>query len=227
MNAQPLFKQGETSANVLALLECIQLADPSSPDINEDNLGLSWGHYQFTAGNLSPLSTLTSWQEIGSVTIAFKFVAAALKMCRDTRTMCTKASLPTTGGFISDNFLEVVLECLEKCWVGAGGVRVYILPQSVVINTFLSRQFLLVIRSSLPPLLPIVRLQSHLHVQLVPRSKSSRHRSSQRMSTQPVPQRLLPASSLPLTRNPRRSPQRHYMRCIVLHCGIPDHSQCL
>jgi hypothetical protein len=78
MNAQPLFKQGKTSANVLALLERIQLADPSSPDIDEDNLGLSWGHYQFTAGNLSPSSTLTSWQEIGSVTIAFKFVAAAV-----------------------------------------------------------------------------------------------------------------------------------------------------
>jgi hypothetical protein len=43
MSAQPLFKQGEASADVLALLECIELADLSSPDFDEDNLGQSWG----------------------------------------------------------------------------------------------------------------------------------------------------------------------------------------
>jgi hypothetical protein len=41
------------------------------------------------------------------------------------------------GGFISDVYLERVLECLEVCWVGAGGVRVYFLPQIVVIHSFL------------------------------------------------------------------------------------------
>jgi hypothetical protein len=85
MNMQPLFKQGETSSNILALLERVQLADPSSPNIDEDNLGQSWGHYQVTAGGLTLLTLLTSWQEIGSVATAFKLVAAPLKtvrMCR-------------------------------------------------------------------------------------------------------------------------------------------------
>ena len=123
MSTQPSFKQGETSADVLALLELVQLADPSSPDIDEDNLGQGWGHYQFTSGGLSPSSSLTSWQEIGSVAIAFKLVAAALKTCRDARTMCTNAGLPKTCGFISDNYLEIILDRVENCWVGAGGVR--------------------------------------------------------------------------------------------------------
>jgi hypothetical protein len=60
MSVQPLFKQGEASADVLALLEHVELADLSSPDFKEDNLGQSWGHYQFMAGSLSPKSLLTS-----------------------------------------------------------------------------------------------------------------------------------------------------------------------
>lgn len=145
MNAQPLFKQGESSANVLALLERVQRADPTDPDIDEDNMGPSWGHYQFTAGGLNVSSSITSWQEVGSVATAFKLVAATLKTCRDARVMCSNAGLPNTGGFISDIYLEKVLESLEICWVGAGGVRVYVLPRSVAINTFLSRRLLALI----------------------------------------------------------------------------------
>jgi hypothetical protein len=33
MDMQPAFMQGEPSENVATLLECIQLADPASPDI--------------------------------------------------------------------------------------------------------------------------------------------------------------------------------------------------
>ncbi|KAF8268983.1 hypothetical protein EI94DRAFT_1476306, partial [Lactarius quietus] len=70
MNVQPSFKQGETSENVTALLERVQLADPASPDIDEDNMGQSWGHYQFTAGSISPSSSLTTWQDVGSIATA-------------------------------------------------------------------------------------------------------------------------------------------------------------
>jgi hypothetical protein len=142
MSAQPLFKQGEASANVLALLERVELADLSSPDIDEDNMGQGWGHYQYTAGKLSPDSSLTSWQEIGSIAIAFKLVAAALKTCWDARTMCTKAGLPNTSGFISDNYLEIILNRLENCWVGAGGVRISFSP--LCCYSLLSRQLFLV-----------------------------------------------------------------------------------
>lgn len=121
MNAQPSFKQGEPSQNLLALLERVQSTDPTSSDIDEDNMGPSWGHYQFTAGGLTLSNSLTTWQDIGSVAIAFKLIAAALKTCREARLMC--AGISTMGGFISDIYLEKTLDGLETCWVGAGGVR--------------------------------------------------------------------------------------------------------
>ena len=122
MNAQPSFQKGEPSPNALMLLERLQFTDPNSPDIDEDNTGLSWGHYQFTAGGLNLLSSLITWKDVGSVAIAFKFVAAALKICQEARLICEEAKTSTVGGFISDVFLEKTLVALEKCWVGAGGV---------------------------------------------------------------------------------------------------------
>ncbi|KAI9436842.1 hypothetical protein H4582DRAFT_2058335 [Lactarius indigo] len=115
------FKEGEPSKQVTTLLERVQLVDPGSPNINEDNTCQSWGHYQFTAGSISPASSLTNWQEVGSVTTAFKLMVAAIKTCQEARLMCSNARMPKTSGFISDVYLEKTLECLENCWVGAGG----------------------------------------------------------------------------------------------------------
>ncbi|KAF8261816.1 hypothetical protein EI94DRAFT_1705236 [Lactarius quietus] len=92
MNSQPSFKQGEPSDEVKALLKCIQYADPNSPDINEDNRGQSWGHYQFMAGGLSPSSSLTTWQKIGSINTALKLVVAALKTCQDAQAIFSTVS---------------------------------------------------------------------------------------------------------------------------------------
>ncbi|KAH8995850.1 hypothetical protein EDB86DRAFT_3077415 [Lactarius hatsudake] len=132
MNVQLLFKQGKSSHNVSTLLERLQFADPGSPDIDEDNTCLSWGHDLFTAGGISPSSSLTTWEDVGSVATAFKLVAAALKTCREVQLMCTNAGTPQTGGFINNIYLEKILECLENCWVRAGGVitssRVPVLP---------------------------------------------------------------------------------------------------
>ncbi|KAH9012334.1 hypothetical protein EDB85DRAFT_2159142 [Lactarius pseudohatsudake] len=97
MNAQILFKQGKSSNNVTTLLKRVQFADPGSPDIDEDNMCLSWGHDLFTAGGISPSSSLTTWEDVGSVATAFKQVA----------------SLATS---ISRKFSN-----LEGCWVGTGG----------------------------------------------------------------------------------------------------------
>lgn len=60
MDMQPLFKEGEPFLNVMKLLENVQSADPWSPDINEDNWGLGWGHYHFMAGGISLSSVLTT-----------------------------------------------------------------------------------------------------------------------------------------------------------------------
>jgi hypothetical protein len=122
MDVRWSFQQGETSEKVTTLLERVQSADPGLPDLDEDDVGQGWGHYQFTAGGLSPSSVLTSWQDVGSVDTAFKLVAAAIKTCQEARLMCANAGTPKTTGFISDVYLEKTLECLEKCWVDAGGV---------------------------------------------------------------------------------------------------------
>jgi hypothetical protein len=82
MNAQPLFKQGETPQNIIKLLEHIQCADPDLPDFDEDNLGAIWGH-QFMRGGLTLSSSLTTWQDVGSVVTAFKLVVATLKTCQE------------------------------------------------------------------------------------------------------------------------------------------------
>ncbi|KAF8256925.1 hypothetical protein EI94DRAFT_1744036, partial [Lactarius quietus] len=121
MNAEPSFRQGTTSPNVATLLERVQFADPSSPDFDEDNLGQNWGHYQFTAGGLTLSSTLTTWQDVGSIATALKFVAAALKTCLQAREMCANAGASTMAGFLSDVYLEKTLDHLKNCWVGAGG----------------------------------------------------------------------------------------------------------
>ena len=118
------FQQGETSKKVTTLLECVQSADPGLPDYNKDDMGQGWGHYQFTVGGLSPATVLTSWQEVGNVDTAFKLMAAAIKTCQEAWLMCKNAGAPKTTGFLSDDYLELMLEHLKKCWVDAGGVHI-------------------------------------------------------------------------------------------------------
>ena len=126
MNVQPLFKQGEPSENITVLLEHVEFADPSSLDFDDDNKGSTWGHYQFTAGCISPLSSLTTWQDIGSVTITFRLVAAALKTCQEAWVMCAGTGVSMTGGYLSNVYLEQIIEHLKSCWVGAGDVSLYV-----------------------------------------------------------------------------------------------------
>jgi hypothetical protein len=76
------------------LLDRIQFANPGSSGIDEDNQAQNWGHYQFTAGGISPSSVLTTWQDFGNVATAFKLVAAALKICQDTQAMCADTEMP-------------------------------------------------------------------------------------------------------------------------------------
>ena len=130
MNMQPTFEQGNPSEKVVILLDRLQFADPGSPDIDEDNSCQSWGHDQFTAGGITPTSSLTTWQDVGNVTTAFKLVAAALKICQEARLMCTNVGASKSDGFISDIYLKQVLDNIEECWIKAGGVRLGIFLQN-------------------------------------------------------------------------------------------------
>ena len=221
MNAQPLFEQGQPgkpSQNFAALLERIQLADPTSPDFDEDNKGQGWGHYQFTAGGLNLSSSLTSWQDVGSIAFAFQLVAAAIKTCRDTRLMCANAGKSTVVGFISDAFLQETLDALKRCWIGAGGVSAclsYPIFSSIHYSRLLPPSLLLTPNVLLLHL-HIARLQSHLRA-------SSRSNSSGRLSQtfSAIPQPILPLSSSPLpTQNAHRTlllKRRVFVPLIHLH----------
>ncbi|KAI9441845.1 hypothetical protein H4582DRAFT_2074012 [Lactarius indigo] len=155
MSAQLSFKEGKPSEQVVTLLEHVQFADPCSPDIDEDNMCQGWGHYQFMAGGISPASSLTSWEKVGSVATAFKLVAAAIKTCQEARSMCSNAGMPKTSGFIGDAYLKKILECLESCWVGAG--RVFTSSQNRVPlpTTPLYRD----VAMSPPPCGPVIRIK--------------------------------------------------------------------
>jgi hypothetical protein len=200
MNMQSSFKQGKCSSNVATLLERVQFADPMSPDIDEDNQGESWGHYQFTAGNISPTSMLTTWQDIGSIATAFKLVAGALKICQDVREMCKKAGTPKTS-VLGDIYLKQILERLKECWVSAGGVRIDFIFQFYFINHN-TRPLLLqkLQRSLLHP--PIVTRQHH-----VSRSKSSH----------PCPFLIIPPP-------PPHLPRETYL--LSISCPLPFQSPC-
>lgn len=168
MNTQLLCKQGQQgklSQNFTTLLEYIQSADPNSPDFDEDNKYQGWGHYQFTAGGLNLLSSLTLWQDVGSITFAFELVAAAIKTCWEAWLMCANARKLTAGGFISDAYLQETLNGLKKCWIGAGGVSAYFLRcfHTFTTSRLLPLPSLLLTPNTLLPHLHIVMSQSHLH----------------------------------------------------------------
>ncbi|KAF8264804.1 hypothetical protein EI94DRAFT_1702944 [Lactarius quietus] len=124
MNAQWSFKEGEPSLNVVTLLKHVQFTDPGIRDLDEDNMGKGWGHYQFTAGDLNLSSLLTCWQDVRSIATAFKLVAAAIKTYQEAQLMDANTTTPQAGRFISDIYLERTLDCLQNCWVDAGGVHI-------------------------------------------------------------------------------------------------------
>ncbi|KAF8266294.1 hypothetical protein EI94DRAFT_1803314 [Lactarius quietus] len=123
MNAQWSFKEGEPSLYVVTLLKHVQFTNPGIRDLDEDNMGKGWGHYQFTAGDLNLSSLLTCWQDVRSIATAFKLVAAAIKTYQEAQLMDANTTTPQAGRFISDIYLERTLDCLQNCWVDAGGVN--------------------------------------------------------------------------------------------------------
>ncbi|KAF8881061.1 hypothetical protein CPB84DRAFT_1792155 [Gymnopilus junonius] len=122
MKACPNFRPCETSADMTTFLERIEKADPNDTTINEDNKGVSWGHYQFTAGSMTCSSVMKSWY-IGSTTTACKLIAAAICTCKVARYVCEKLQV-TTASYISDTYLERVIETLWDLWKQAGAPTV-------------------------------------------------------------------------------------------------------
>jgi hypothetical protein len=124
MKAFPDFQSSPPSTNLNLFLTRIEKADPNDATIDEDNKGVGWGHYQFTAGLMTCASVMTSWEDIGNTNIAYKLIAAAVRTCKVARYVCTKLNITATS-YISDMYLGQVIETLWDLWKLAGAVSCF------------------------------------------------------------------------------------------------------
>lgn len=121
MEANPDFCKGDPSSQTTVFLSRIEAADPTSPDLSEEDDNASWGHYQFTAGSLTCTSTLTSWEAVGNTEVARKLIAAAIKTSKVARHICFVRRV-NTDTYLSDIYLERIIETLWEVWRSAKAV---------------------------------------------------------------------------------------------------------
>ena len=129
MQSSPEFKVGKSSDNFTTFLERIKNANPNDPNLSEDDSDASWGHYQFTGGQLKISTVLTSWDVVGSCSNACDLIAAALKTCKVARHLCFEHGVEVTS-YLSDIYLGNVVSTLWNLWKSAGGVRGFFLSLS-------------------------------------------------------------------------------------------------
>jgi hypothetical protein len=115
MQNNPEFSRGEPSPDMTAFLKRIESADPNDDSIDDDEKGVSWGHYQFTAGNMQCSTVITSWKAVGNTKIACRLIAAAVKTSMVAKYICKKQRLPTTA-LLSYIYVEKVIEVLCSVW---------------------------------------------------------------------------------------------------------------
>ncbi|KAF8164675.1 hypothetical protein BJ912DRAFT_837916, partial [Pholiota molesta] len=70
ISGSAVLDSGTPSPTVIQFIEHIESADPTAPDIDEDDTNIGWGHYQFTSGGLNCRSALKAWSDIGNVKTA-------------------------------------------------------------------------------------------------------------------------------------------------------------
>lgn len=121
-HAQTHGGNGFPSNDTAALLARVQGADPSCID-DEDNLFEGWGHWQWTAGSLTITTAIGSWQDVGNTNIARQLIAAALVTCKAARLLCMERPKKPCS-YISDSYVERLIETLSDAWKRSGGVSV-------------------------------------------------------------------------------------------------------
>lgn len=133
MAASPDFKSSEPSNEVAAFLKRIETADPNSSEIDEDNSNQSWGHWQFTAGNMTITTVMKDWAGVGSVHMACKLLAATIRTCKAARHICHERNI-TASSFLSDVYLNSMVVRLWESWKAAGGVCFLIYKYDTLLN---------------------------------------------------------------------------------------------
>lgn len=82
--SSPELSVGCPSGDMIMWIERIKAANPDlHPSDDEDNNFGQWGHLQFTCGNLTTASVLTSWASVGDVRTACRLLSATFKTCQE------------------------------------------------------------------------------------------------------------------------------------------------
>jgi hypothetical protein len=119
MKENSSFQVGAPSDGVVAFLERAENADPNSPDFSADDNNANWGHRQLSGW----AALLASWHHIGNTGTACRLIAAVIKTCKVARHMCF-ANHINTSTFLSDNYLQNIINLLWSSWKEALGIQV-------------------------------------------------------------------------------------------------------
>jgi hypothetical protein len=119
LHRNPSFGGGAPSVNVAQLIDRIENADPSDPELEEDDLGQQWGHAQFKGWS----ACLCTWQDIGTPDIAFTLIAAFIKTSKVARYLCQQDNINVEGkSILSDLYVAELTERLWELWQNANTV---------------------------------------------------------------------------------------------------------
>ena len=113
MQDNPEFSFEEPSPNMTVFLKRIESENPNDDSIDDDEKGVSWGHYQFT--NMQCSTVITSWKVVGNTKIACQLITAAVRTSMVAKHICEKQRLPITS-LLSNTYVEKVIEALCTMW---------------------------------------------------------------------------------------------------------------
>ncbi|KIL66942.1 hypothetical protein M378DRAFT_159870 [Amanita muscaria Koide BX008] len=101
------------SNSIIQLISHIESADPNNPELDEDDLGLSWGHAQYKGWS----TYLRTWQDIGTPETACSLIAAFVKTSKVARYLCQQKNIDIEGKtLLSDSYLTELTEKLWQLW---------------------------------------------------------------------------------------------------------------
>ncbi|KAM6499164.1 hypothetical protein JOM56_004672 [Amanita muscaria] len=114
--SNPSCGRSTPSNSVIQLISHIESADPNNPELDEDDLGLSWGHAQYKGWS----TYLRTWQDIGTPETACSLIAAFVKTSKVARYLCQQKNIDIEGKtLLSDSYLTELTEKLWQLWQNA------------------------------------------------------------------------------------------------------------
>ena len=82
------------------------------PGLPEEDDNEAWGHYQYRANGLTPMSVLKDWASIGNVSIGYRLLAASIKTSRVARYLVNVRKRKAEQ-FTSDAYIDIIV---SKLW---------------------------------------------------------------------------------------------------------------